>query len=164
MKIVNRVIVVRAVIRFGDKFLLIEQMNASGNDYLLFPGGHVNLDESLLVALHREIREELNISDLNIKELRFVKETVSPFDINFEFFFECETSMKYEDIEIIQKEYTGYEKIKKCVLKSDAELMFNSSFYPEDFFKPLKYQLLELNLNQYKKRFGEDRNIKSLAK
>jgi len=154
------VVVVRAVFKFDEKYLVIEQMNASRNDYLLFPGGHAKSNESLIATLDREIGEELNIKNFVAKELRFVKETVSPFDRNFEFFFECETEMKFNEIEIVQKEYTGYEKIKKCILKTEEELRDSSNFYPEMFFDPKKYQFLELDLVQYKNLFGLDRNIK----
>ena len=68
--------------------------------------------------------------------------------------------MKFNEIEIVQKEYTGYEKIKKCILKTEEELRDSSNFYPEMFFDPKKYQFLELDLVQYKNLFGLDRNIK----
>lgn len=156
------VIVVRAVFGFGDKYLVVEQENASGNSYLLFPGGHANCNESLIAALKREIAEETNIDNFTPQKIIFVKETFTPFDRNFEYFFQCETNIKFADIKIKQTEYTGYEKIKKYLLLSASELDADSRFFPKHFFGESNYQYLELNLDRYKQLYGNDRNIKNL--
>lgn len=153
------VVVVRAVFCFKDKYLVIEQENASENIYLLFPGGHVEPNESLKEALFREINEELFIKDVRIVRLAFIKETLSPFDRNYELFFECTTSDVFENIYIKQNKTVGHEKISRCMLKTSKELKTAKNFFPEEFFEDTKYQYLELDLPEYMMRFGKDRNV-----
>lgn len=155
MNLAITVTVVRAIFKFEGKYLLIEQSNASGKNYLLFPGGHVDVGESLLTGLKREIQEELDIDDFFIKKLVFVKETHSPVNKNFEFFFECETTKKFDQIKVAQLGLVGNEKIKKCLLMSETEIKGLPNFYPEDFFNKIGYQYLHLNTVSYKKRFGK---------
>ena len=156
------VTVVRAVFRFENKYLVLEQKNASGNTYLLFPGGHVNAGESLTTALNREITEELNIKSFSQNNIIFIKETKTPFDRAFEYFFECETKMAISDIKVLQDKYTGYEKIEKCLLLNQNELKNDKRFFPKNFFARNNYQYLELALDQYRQLYGNDRNILSL--
>ncbi len=57
-----------ALIKNNDKYLL-EQATARSNNTLAIPGGHVLAGEDGLTGLKRELKEELNIKDLNIKHL-----------------------------------------------------------------------------------------------
>lgn len=157
-------IVVRAVFKEGDKYLVIEQKNASGNIYLLFPGGHKKINESLEEAVVREVNEELNITDTKVENVLYVKETLTVFDRTFEFLFGCSTQKDLKDVEVKQKEYTGYEKIGKVLLMDEHTLSSRPSFFPEHFFSSKKYEYLELSLDEYVKRYGNDRNIKKLRK
>ncbi|MFA5828418.1 MAG: NUDIX hydrolase [Candidatus Shapirobacteria bacterium] len=156
------VTVVRAVFRLENQYLVVEQINASGNTYLLFPGGHADPGESLVTAIKREVAEELNVEKCIPKKIIFVKETLTPFDRTFEYFFECEPSMYITDIRVKQKEYTGYEGIKRCLWKSAIDLETDNKFFPKHFFSKDNYQYLELNIDQYKDLYGNDRNIKAL--
>jgi len=54
---------VSAVLRWQDRILLCRHEKAGRGDYWLLPGGGVNSGESLTDALHRELREEVGISD-----------------------------------------------------------------------------------------------------
>ncbi len=164
MKTNKITIVVRAVFKFNNKYLVVEQENASGNIYLLFPGGHKEINESLENAVVREVGEELNITDTTVNKMLFVKETLTKFDRTFEFLFECSTAMDPKNITIKQKEYTGYEKIFKCLLIKKGELLLKTNFFPEKFFSKKKYEYLELNLDAYIKRYGHDKNIKKIMK
>jgi len=158
------VVVVRAVFRFEDKYLVVEQQNASGNTYSLFPGGHVKPHESLEEAVVREVGEELNIDDTRPVRPLFIKETLSPFDRDYEVFFECDTKNDLSKVEVRQKAYTGYEKINKCLLKTEGELKTDKNFFPESFFSTSKYQYLELELKEYITRFGRDRNVRKVTR
>ena len=154
------VIVVRAIFKFGDKYLVLEQVNASGNTYLLFPGGHAKEGESLLMALKREVGEELGIKCFKPKSLVFVKETLNPFDQGFEYFFECESKENLSKIDIKQKGMVGYEEIKSYKWMTSSELNSDHRFFPKDFFSGNNYQYLKINMFQYKALYGNDRNVK----
>jgi 8-oxo-dGTP diphosphatase len=53
---------VSAVLRWSDRVLLCRH-EKPGKEYWLLPGGGVNSGESLAIALHRELREEVGIDD-----------------------------------------------------------------------------------------------------
>jgi 8-oxo-dGTP diphosphatase len=53
---------VSAILRRDDRILLCRH-EKGGKDYWLLPGGGVNSGESLVDALHRELLEEVGISD-----------------------------------------------------------------------------------------------------
>jgi ADP-ribose pyrophosphatase YjhB (NUDIX family) len=53
---------VSAVLRWNDRVLLCRHEKGS-KEYWLLPGGGVNSGESLVAALHRELREEVGIED-----------------------------------------------------------------------------------------------------
>ena len=57
-----------ALIKNNNKYLL-EQATARSNNTLAIPGGHVLAGEDGLTALKRELKEELNLDNLNIKNL-----------------------------------------------------------------------------------------------
>lgn len=57
-----------ALIKNKDKYLL-EQATARSNNTLAIPGGHVLAGEDGLTGLKRELKEELNLENLNIKHL-----------------------------------------------------------------------------------------------
>lgn len=54
---------VSALLRWGDRILLCRHEKAGRGEYWLLPGGGVNTGESLVDALHRELREEVGVGD-----------------------------------------------------------------------------------------------------
>ena len=56
------------LIKNDDKYLL-EQATSNSNNTLAIPGGHLLAGEDGLTGLKRELKEELNLENLNIKHL-----------------------------------------------------------------------------------------------
>jgi 8-oxo-dGTP diphosphatase len=54
---------VSALLRWQDRILLCRHEKVGRGDYWLLPGGGVNSGESLTDALHRELNEEVGITD-----------------------------------------------------------------------------------------------------
>src|SRR3954449_11764561 len=54
---------VSAVLRWSDRILLIRHEKPGRGEYWLLPGGGVDSGESLVDALHRELAEEVGITD-----------------------------------------------------------------------------------------------------
>jgi 8-oxo-dGTP diphosphatase len=53
----------------GLKVLLIRRANEPFKDCWAFPGGYVNIDESVDKAVRRELAEETNLSNVSLKRL-----------------------------------------------------------------------------------------------
>ena len=51
----------------GLDVLLIRRAQEPFKDCWAFPGGYVNIDEVIEIAVHRELEEETNLSDVTLK-------------------------------------------------------------------------------------------------
>ena len=70
---------VSALLRWQDRILLIRHEKAGRGEYWLLPGGGVNLGESLVAALHRELLEEIGIPDkLPVEGPVAIVDSISP--------------------------------------------------------------------------------------
>src|SRR5574337_1246686 len=109
-------VVVSALIKKGNKYLLIKEKLESGRDIWIIPGGGVDFGESLEEALLREMKEELGI-DIKIQKFLKFHESIFP-DFNYHtviFFFLAKPlsdNLKLEN-KIISSGYFTKTQIKK---------------------------------------------------
>lgn len=77
--------VIAAVIRRNDHYLLCQRpMNKSHGGMWEFPGGKIEIGETLKEAADRELKEELNLCVSRIGNVRYsVLDSVSGYVINF---------------------------------------------------------------------------------
>lgn len=77
--------VLAAVISRQDRYLVCQRpLNKRHGGLWEFPGGKIELGESLLDAANRELTEELNVTAISVSEPIFsVHDEGSPFVINF---------------------------------------------------------------------------------
>ncbi len=71
-------VAVNVIIRKGSKILLGERIRSEGNQWS-FPGGHLELGESILNCAQREVLEETGLKLQNIKLSPYITEDI--FDI-----------------------------------------------------------------------------------
>jgi ADP-ribose pyrophosphatase YjhB (NUDIX family) len=70
---------VSALLRWGDRILLIRHEKPGRGEYWLLPGGGVNSGESLVDALYRELEEECGIDDeLPVEGPVAIVDSISP--------------------------------------------------------------------------------------
>lgn len=70
-----------AIIKNGNKFLL-EQTTSKNNYRWCFAGGHLQYNEDAISALKRELKEELNLTDINPIKLETIKYPQKNFIFN----------------------------------------------------------------------------------
>lgn len=65
------VIVITALIKYNDKFLIVKRKPSSKihPNLWMFPGGKAEQGEDILTALKREIKEEVNLEINNLKKI-----------------------------------------------------------------------------------------------
>ena len=89
-----------ALIKNNDKYLL-EQATSRSNNTLAIPGGHVLADEDGLTGLKRELKEELNLENLNIKHLDTIIYPYNKYIFNI---YIVEDKINIDDIELDSSE------------------------------------------------------------
>lgn len=85
MEVMKKIEVVAAVICSGDKIFVTQRGYGEFKDWWEFPGGKIEVGESTLDALHREILEELN-TKINLSDFIQTVEIDYP---NFHLIMHC---------------------------------------------------------------------------
>ncbi len=79
-----------AIIRAGDKFLLVQN---EGETKYKHPGGHIQTNESLVEGLKRELREEVGITDIELpEETSFYDQVLVGNNLMINAYFELEVA------------------------------------------------------------------------
>lgn len=71
----NRALSIDALIVQDNKILLINRANEPFKSFWALPGGHVDWDETITNAIHREVKEETN---LDVKKVTLMGEYSNP--------------------------------------------------------------------------------------
>jgi 8-oxo-dGTP diphosphatase len=70
---------VSALLRWQDRILLIRHEKEGRGEYWLLPGGGVNVGESLVDALHRELAEEVGVgTEIPVEGPIAIVDSISP--------------------------------------------------------------------------------------
>jgi ADP-ribose pyrophosphatase YjhB (NUDIX family) len=120
-------IVVAAIIRNGNKLLLVKEILESGREYWIFPGGGVKFGENLEEAVKREIKEELGM-EIEIEKLLTFKEAIFP-EYNYHtiiFFFLAKPlgKLSIKEEKILDAHYFDFKEIEKLDLVDSARWAF----------------------------------------
>ncbi|MFH1563906.1 MAG: NUDIX hydrolase [Nitrospirota bacterium] len=111
---------VAIVILKEDKILLV-QHKKKGKKYWLLPGGRVDLGETLIEAIQREMLEEANIK-VKVGDLLFISDAISTDRHIINIFFEGEI--------IGGNLKVGNEEILQCVEFVPISSLDELTFYP----------------------------------
>lgn len=101
-----------ALIKNNNKYLL-EQATARSNNTLAIPGGHVLAGEDGLTGLKRELKEELNLDNLNMKLLDTIIYPYNSYIFNI-YLIEDEIdidSIEYDTNEVVNINWYSKEEI-----------------------------------------------------
>ena len=101
-----------ALIKNNDKYLL-EQATARSNKTLAIPGGHVLAGEDGLTGLKRELKEELNLENVNIKYLDTIIYPYNSYIFNI-YLIEDEidiSNIEYDTDEVVNINWYSKEEI-----------------------------------------------------
>jgi ADP-ribose pyrophosphatase YjhB (NUDIX family) len=117
-------IVVAALVKRDNKFLLVKEVIEDGKEYWLVPGGKVEYGETLASALKREIKEETNL-DIEIKKLAGFQEAIHTNHgyHTVIFFYHAQPKSKKITLEknIVDAKFFSAKEIKKLNLPDSNE-------------------------------------------
>lgn len=98
-----------ALIKNNNKFLL-EQMTEKNNFKFAIPGGHILTNENGEQGLKRELKEELNLKDFDIKHIDTIKFPYNNYIFNI---YLIEDDIHIENLVFQQEEVTKVEWFSK---------------------------------------------------
>ena len=115
--------VVACIIKKGNKYLIAQRPDSKDHSNVWeFPGGKLEEGENLFDAAKRELKEELDIKVLSIKEpILIIKDNNSPYIINY---CEVDTSGEPKNLEHKEIRWEKLENIKSFDLhESDKKAL-----------------------------------------
>jgi|SRR5579884_1387509 len=122
-------VVVSALIKKENKFLLIKEKLEDNNETWIIPGGGVDFGESLEEAVVREIKEELGLDIKVSKFLRFHEAIFPDFGYHTVIFFflakPLSTEIKIGEEKILDARYFTWEEMKELGLVDSARWLMD---------------------------------------
>lgn len=112
---------------------------------LAITSGHVDLNETPDEAVIREIKEEIGIEDLTIKDLKFIN-TFKAKNINnyhFKYVYLLKTNKKLEELTMQKEEvsellFVNLENLEEMIKKPNTELTFAKHYYTPIILNKIK--------------------------
>jgi len=124
---------VAALIQNDKKEILLIKQRKKNKDYWLLPGGGVEFGESAIVALERELKEELNL-DVSSSEFLLINESIDPkggrhliqlvFNVEVKKF---NPSISKKEKAIIEFAFHSIESVLELELRPDIKSYFKES-------------------------------------
>lgn len=101
----------------NNNLILLEQFTKRNNYKWGLPGGHLQTKETPEQALNRELKEELNITNISYKKIETIKFPYNKYIFNV--FYSEENidinSLKFQKDEILQVKWFTKEEINKLI-------------------------------------------------
>ena len=124
---------VAALIRNDKGEILLIKQRKKNKDYWLLPGGGIEFGESAIVALERELKEELNL-DVSSSELLLINESIDPkggrhliqlvFSVDVK---KINPSISKKEKAIIEFAFHSIESVLELELRPDIKSYFKES-------------------------------------
>jgi len=118
--------VVAAVLKDGNKVLLVKEVLESGKERWIFPGGGVKFGESLEEAVKREIKEELGM-EKEVEKLLCFKEAIFPqYDYHTIIFFFLAKPLgnfSIRERKVLEARYFDFKEAENLDLTTSARWM-----------------------------------------
>ena len=128
------------IIKNNDKYLL-EQSTERNNYRWAIPGGHVLTNETSDIALERELKEELNIENINYDKIDTIKFSYNKFIFNV-FYSEDNidiNKLKFQVDEVIKVNWFTKEEILQLI--EDKKIPKGYAFILKEYMNQ-KYVLI----------------------
>jgi len=129
-EIIRPKIGVGVIIRKENKFLLGKRKGNHGGGYWAFPGGHLEMNESIEECAEREVMEETGLTVRNFKKLTFTNDIF------------LETQKHYVTLFVVTDYQGGEVKIMEPD-KCEGWGWFSLDNLPEPLFLPIQNFLAE---------------------
>lgn len=120
---------VRAIILDDKGIVMVEHNEEKRGSFLIFPGGGIEQNESILEAVQREVKEETNL-DVVANKFAYIRETKIGDDRGIEFYVLCsrtggEMKLGYDPEKL-------HQVLESVVLMSADDLNSRQNWYPEE--------------------------------
>jgi len=124
-------LVVSALIKKKNKFLLIKEKLENNEETWIIPGGGVDFGENLEQAVKREIKEELGIDIKIIDFIKFHEAIFTKFNYHTVIFFYLVKALNEDfklEKKILDARFFSQKQMKKIQLVDSAQWLITEKF------------------------------------